>query len=96
MDSVIAKLETELGGALPFFSCDIGIRNLQQLQGEFDEKRLHDNMVFFETQAIPGPPRGKSSDMGDHSLRAYMRLGTLFIQEHRTEIVQRAKAVIPK
>jgi len=88
MDRFTEELEEEIGGRLPLLSVDIGIKNMHYLEGGYNEERMRDNMVFFETQTIPHPWRVR----GEGYLRMlyrYSRLWRLFFSEHGIAIKQR-------
>ncbi len=88
-------LEDKLGVKLPFFSCDIGVKDPKALGGEYDVPRLKENVVFIETQGFPNPWGGyRWADR--KALRDYMRIWNLYLREHGDEILPRARAMLQK
>lgn len=92
MDTAIAKLELALGGPLPFFTCDIGIEHMADLEGDYDEAKLKKSVIFFESQGLPNPWAGINKE-DKSNLVAYINVWRLFLKEHGDDMVKRARKV---
>jgi hypothetical protein len=74
---------------LPFFSCDIGLVDENQVNnGNYDLERMKKATSFFETQNIPALWEITSQNTS-HPMNTYRKLWLLFIKEHGKEMIAR-------
>jgi hypothetical protein len=90
MDGFMNKLQDKLGGEVPFFSCDIGVKDMGVLEQPYDEEAMKKGIVFFETQATPDSWEYRSHNI-PKPLSTYVNLWRLFLKERGGEILQRTK-----
>lgn len=82
MAQAIDNLEKNLGVELPFFSCDLGVKEMASLK---DQQTIKDSLIFFETQTIPNPWKVNSRS----ALMTYRNIWQLFLKEHSFEMIPR-------
>lgn len=90
MEGFTNILETRLGGRIPLLSVDIGISDMQKLEGKYDEKTMKENVIFFETQTLPISWEFKQHNI-PHPLETYINMWKMFLKEYGDEILARSK-----
>jgi len=91
IEEAVAALQNSLNIELPFFSCDLALREGSEsiISGEkYNSEEMKTATSFIETQNFPGPWEMKHKNTS-RPIATYLYLWELFIKEHGKEMIAR-------